>query len=465
MPIKLAIVGRPNVGKSTLFNRLAGRRIALVDDRPGVTRDRREADGELLGLHLRLIDTAGFEDVSGDLLEARMRAQTEAAVRDADIVLFVVDARAGITALDRTFADLLRRAGKPVLLAANKCEGEGAYPGLLEAYSLGLGEPIAMSAEHAIGIYELAQEIRALLETREELAHLRPADADESGAEDEEKSAAQGAGPPRALRVAVVGRPNVGKSTLINTLLGEERLVTGPEAGITRDAIDVTLHWEGREIALYDTAGIRRRSRVSEKLEKLSVGDTLNAIRFADVVIVLMEAAAAFDKQDLQIADLVEREGRAIVLAFNKWDLVEDRRAAQRALAAQAERLLPQLKGAELAMISGATGEGLKKLMQAVFAAEKAWTRRVSTGQLNKWLEAAIERHPPPVAKGRRIKLKYITQVKARPPTFVIFCQKSDEVPGDYLRYLVAGIRERFEFPGVPIRLELRRRDNPYADN
>jgi GTP-binding protein len=461
MTLKLAIVGRPNVGKSTLFNRLAGRRLALVDNRPGVTRDRREATGELLGLDLLLIDTAGFEDVSGERLEARMRAQTQAAIVDADIVLFLIDARAGISALDRTFADVLRRASKPVLVGANKCEGTAADPGVIEAFSLGLGEPIALSAEHGLGLYELAHALHDLIASRAELAHLRASldqEAQEEGVDEADEK------PPRALRIAVVGRPNVGKSTLINTLLGEERLVTGPEAGITRDAIAVPFAWEGREIELFDTAGMRRRARVNETLEKLSVGDTLKAIRFADIVIVVMEATNAFDKQDLQIADLVEREGRAIVLAVNKWDLVEDRRAAEASLRSQAERLLPQLKGAVLVMLSGQTGEGLKRLMKGVFAAEAVWSRRVSTGQLNRWLEGAVERHPPPVTKGRRIRLKYITQVKARPPTFVIFSQKAEELPGDYLRYIVGGIRERFEFPGVPIRVELRRRDNPYAE-
>jgi GTP-binding protein len=464
MPLKLAIVGRPNVGKSTLFNRLAGRRIALVDDRPGVTRDRREAPGELLGLDLLLIDTAGFADVSGERLEARMRAQTQAAIADADIVLFLVDARAGVTALDRTFADVLRRASKPVLVGANKCEGTAADPGVIEAFSLGLGEPIALSAEHGLGLYELAHAMHDLVAERAELAHLRPAEADEGSEELPPGGAIEDEKPARALRIAVVGRPNVGKSTLINTLLGEERLITGPEAGITRDAIAVPFAWEGREIELFDTAGMRRRARVNEKLEKLSVGDTLKAIRFADIVIVVMESMNAFDKQDLQIADLVEREGRAILLAVNKWDLVEDRRAAEASLRSQAERLLPQLKGLALVMISGQTGEGVQRLMKAVFAAEAVWGRRVSTGQLNRWLEGAVERHPPPVTKGRRIKLKYITQVKARPPTFVIFSQKAEELPGDYLRYIIGGIRERFEFPGVPIRVELRRRDNPYAD-
>jgi GTP-binding protein len=463
MPVKLAIVGRPNVGKSTLFNRLAGRRLALVDDRPGVTRDRREAPGELLGLDLLLIDTAGFQDVAGERLEARMRTQTQAAIADADIVLFLVDARAGVTALDRTFADVLRRSGKPVLVGANKCEGTAADPGVIEAFSLGLGEPIALSAEHGLGLYELAHAMHDLIAARAELAHLRPRpdeELDEADADADERDEK----PARALRIAVVGRPNVGKSTLINTLLGEERLITGPEAGITRDAIAVPFAWEGREIELFDTAGLRRRARINEKIEKLSVGDTLNAIRFADIVIVVIEAMNAFDKQDLQIADLVEREGRAIVLAVNKWDLVVDRRAAQASFQSQAERLLPQLKGLSLVMLSGQTGEGVKRLMKAVFAAEAVWGRRVSTGQLNRWLEGALERHPPPVTKGRRIKLKYITQVKARPPTFVIFSQKAEELPGDYLRYIVGGIRERFEFPGVPIRVELRRRDNPYAE-
>ena len=449
MHLRLAIVGRPNVGKSTLFNRLAGRRIALVDDKPGLTRDRREAKGDLRGLELELIDTAGFEEAEEGALESRMRAQTEAAIADADASIFLIDARAGVLPLDMTFAALLRRAGKPVVLCANKCEGRAAEAGLLDAYSLGFGEPIALSAEHGQGLGELSDALMAIAETMPQ--------PDEIEVEPEP-------GEKRPLNLAIVGRPNVGKSTLINTALGEERLIVGPEAGITRDAISVPFEFGGLKINLYDTAGMRRRAKVQDKIEKLSVGDTLKAIKFADVVVLLMDATEAFEKQDLQIADLVEREGRAIVLAVNKWDLVEDRKAALESLKSRAERLLPQLSGVLLVTLSGLTGEGLNRLMKAVMRAYEIWQKRVSTSQLNRWLGTAIERHPPPAAKGRRIKIRYMTQVKGRPPTFVIFCQRAGELPNDYLRYLTAGIRERFDFPGVPIRLELRSGENPYAD-
>jgi len=447
--MKLAIVGRPNVGKSTLFNRLAGRRIALVDDTPGLTRDRREAPGNLHGLELSLIDTAGFEEAQEGALEARMRAQTDAAIADADAALFLIDARAGVTPLDRSFAALLHRSGKPVILCANKAEGRAAQAGLIDAYSLGFGEPIAISAEHGEGMGDLADALRAI--DRREGEPDEPAPAPSETAE-------------RVLNLAVVGRPNVGKSTLINTALGEERLITGPEAGITRDAIAVPFEFEGRKINLYDTAGMRRRARVHNKLEKLSVGDTLKAIKFADIVVLLMDAADAFEKQDLQIADLVEREGRGLVLAVNKWDLIDERKRALDALTSQAERLLPQLAGAPLVALSGLTGEGLARLMRAVINTYEVWQKRVPTAALNRWLEAAIERHPPPAAKGRRIKLRYMTQVKARPPTFVVFCQRADELPDDYVRYLVGGLRARFGFAGVPMRITLRQGDNPYAD-
>jgi GTPase len=448
MRLKLAIVGRPNVGKSTLVNRLAGKRLALVDDTPGVTRDRREASGELLGLDLDIIDTAGFEEVVDASLESRMRAQTEAAIADADAAVFMIDARAGVTPYDRSFAEILRKSGKPVVLTANKCEGRAAEPGLIEAFSLGLGEPIALSAEHALGLDELADALREIAANLPQTVEI-----------EEEESDAVG----RPINLAIVGRPNVGKSTLINTMLGEERLITGPEAGITRDSIAVPYQHDGRKFNVYDTAGMRRRARVSNKIEKLSVGDTLKAIKFADVVVLVMDANEAFDKQDLQLADLVEREGRAIVLAINKWDLIDNRKLALEAMKSRAERMLPQLAGAQLITLSGMTGEGLPRLLKGVMRAYEVWQKRVSTSQLNKWLETAIERHPPPAAKGRRIKIRYMTQVKGRPPTFVLFCQRAGELPADYLRYLTTGIRERFDFPGVPIRIELRTGQNPYA--
>lgn len=444
----VAIVGRPNVGKSTLFNRLTGKRHALVDDTPGVTRDRREGEGRLGHLEFRVIDTAGFEEATGDTLPARMRAQTERAIADADVCLFLIDARAGLTALDQNFAELLRRSGQPVVLIANKCEGRAADPGLMEAYALGLGEPVALSAEHGEGFGDLAAALGAALPPPEEMGEAEVAEGAEAGEE---------------VRIAIVGRPNVGKSTLINTLLGEDRLLTGPEAGITRDSISVSWDWRGRHVKLFDTAGMRRRARVVGKLEKLSVSDTVRAIRFADVVIILMEAEAAFEKQDLQIADLVIREGRACVIGLNKWDVVEDRQAKLADLLETAERLLPQIRGVPVVPVSGAQGTGLDKLLAAAFSAYDIWNRRVPTSALNDWLADALERHPPPAVSGRRIRIRYITQVKARPPTFAAFSSRPAQLPESYVRYLVNGIRGAFDMPGTPIRLFLRKQKNPYA--
>lgn len=447
----VAIVGRPNVGKSTLFNRLTGKRHALVDNTPGVTRDRRQGDGRLGHLHFTVIDTAGFEEAVGDSLPARMRAQTDAAIAEADICLLMVDARAGVTALDRNFADILRRSGRPVVLIANKCEGRAADAGLMEAYALGLGEPVALSAEHGEGLGDLAAAMAAAL----------PALAEEEAQTDEREDA--GAEEDGPLRIAIVGRPNVGKSTLINTLLGEERLLTGPEAGITRDSISVTWNWQGREVKLFDTAGLRRRARVVEKLEKLSVSDTLRAIRFAEVVIILMDEDAAFEKQDLQIADLVIREGRAPVIGLNKWDRVEDPQARLAELREKAGRLLPQIRGVPVVPISGEQGTGLDNLLEAAFSLYEVWNRRVPTSALNEWLADAVERHPPPAIRGRHIRIRYITQVKTRPPTFAAFSSRPAQLPESYTRYLVNGIREAFDMPGVPIRLFLRKQKNPYA--
>lgn len=443
----VTIVGRPNVGKSTLFNRLTGKRHALVDDTPGVTRDRREGEGRLGHLEFRVIDTAGFEEAAGDTLPARMRAQTEKAIAEADVCLFLVDARAGITALDESFAALLRRSGRPVLLVANKCEGRAADAGFVEAWALGLGEPVALSAEHGEGLGDLAAALGAVLP-----------------AEHAEIPGAEAAAAPEILHIAVVGRPNVGKSTLINTLLGEERLLTGPEAGITRDAISVSWNWRGRSVKLFDTAGLRRRARVVEKLEKLSVSDTLRAIRFADVVIILMEADAAFEKQDLQIADLVIREGRAPVIGLNKWDRVAEPQRQLADLREKAERLLPQVRGVPVVPVSGAQGTGLDRLLEAAFSAYEVWNRRVPTASLNDWLAAALERHPPPAVRGRHIRIRYITQVKARPPTFAAFTPRPAGLPESYTRYLVNSIREAFDMPGVPIRLMLRKPKNPFAE-
>ncbi|MCW5695357.1 MAG: ribosome biogenesis GTPase Der [Bauldia sp.] len=443
-PIEVALVGRPNVGKSTLFNRLVGRRLALVDDTPGVTRDRRFGEGRLGDLAFTVVDTAGLEDAAPQSLAGRMREQTEAAIRSADVTLFMIDARAGVVPVDETFAALLRKAGRPVILVANKAEGRAAEAGLIEAFSLGLGDPVAISAEHGEGMADL----------RDAIAAHMPAAEEETEAPEE---------PDALLRVAVIGRPNAGKSTLINRILGEERLLTGPEAGITRDSIAVDWVWRGRTFRLFDTAGMRRKARVQEKLEKLSVADALRAIRFAEVVVLTLDATQPFDKQDLQLADLVEREGRAIVAALDKWDLVADRNARLKELRHEAERLLPQLRGMAVVPVSGLTGEGVDRLLGAVVAAYETWNRRMPTAALNRWLEGVTQSHPPPAVSGRRVKLRYMTQPKGRPPTFVLFSSRPEALPDSYRRYLVNGLRDAFDLPGVPIRLTLRKGDNPFA--
>jgi GTP-binding protein len=448
MSFILAIVGRPNVGKSTLFNRLVGKRLALVDDRPGVTRDRREGAGRLGDLAFTVVDTAGFDEGEADSLIRRMVQQTGHAIADADAILFLMDARSGLTPIDRAFADIVRKSGKPIIVVANKSEGRAGGVGAAEAYALGLGDPIPVSAEHGEGLSDLYDAIRAALPQ-----HTAQPAADD---EDIDPEAAD-----RPIRVAVVGRPNVGKSTLINRLLGEERLLTGPEAGITRDAIAVQLTWQGRDFRLHDTAGMRRKARIEEKLEKLSVADTLNAIRFAEVVVVLMDTAHPFEEQDLRIADLVQREGRALVLGMNKWDLSTTKHAGK--LRAEADHWLPQVAGVPIVAISGLHGEGLERLMRAVVEAHAVWNRRVSTTQLNRWFGDVTSSHPPPAVSGRRLKLNYITQVKARPPSFVLFCSRADAVPESYLRYLVNGMREAFALPGTPIRVTLREKANPFA--
>jgi GTP-binding protein len=462
MPLTVAIIGRPNVGKSTLFNRLAGRRVALVDDTPGVTRDRREGTAHLRDLEFTIIDTAGLEESAPESLAGRMRAQTEAAIADADAVFFLIDARAGILPDDRAFANLLRRSGKPAILVANKAEGRGGLARSYEAFELGLGDPVPISAEHAEGLADLYDALRAAVP---EKTAPPPADDEEDAAEP-----APDAGPAqkhvqdlRPIRIAVVGRPNAGKSTLINRLLGEERLVTGPEAGITRDAIAVPLTWQGRLFEVYDTAGLRRRSKVEGKLEKLSVADTLEAIRFAEVVVLLIDASIAFEEQDLRIADLVEREGRALVLGVNKWDLHEAAPGAIRKLHEQADRLLTQVKGVPVVAVSGLAGTGLDHLMKAVTDIHALWNKRVPTSALNRWFDDVQAAHPPPAVSGRRLKLNYITQAKTRPPSFVLFCTRADAVPESYKRYLVNELRESFDMPGVPIRLTLREKANPYA--
>jgi len=451
MSFTIAIVGRPNVGKSTLFNRLVGARRALVDDQPGVTRDRREGEGRLGDLSFRVIDTAGLESAAPESLAGKMQAQTATAVAQADAILFLVDARAGATPVDRTFADLVRKSGKPAILVANKSEGRAGEAGALESYALGLGDPVAISAEHGEGLADLYDALRAALPQA-------TAEADEA---DEDAAPAEAAEKP--IRIAVVGRPNTGKSTLINRLLGEERLVTGPEAGITRDAIAVDLEWQGRRVRVHDTAGLRRRSRVEEKLEKLSIADTLNAIRFAEVVIVLIDAQTPFEEQDVRIADLVEREGRAVVIGFNKVDLVERESGTRQRLRELVDRVLPQIKGAPVVAISARSGEGLDHLMKSVIDAHAVWNRRVPTAALNRFLAQASEAHPPPAIRGRRIRLDYMTQPKSRPPTFVLFSSRAAALPETYRRYLINGLREAFALPGTPIRLTLRGKANPFA--
>jgi GTPase len=449
MSFTVAIVGRPNVGKSTLFNRLAGKRLALVDDQPGLTRDRREADAMLGAYPVTLIDTAGLEP-GDEGLTPRMRQQTEAAISQADLVVFLIDARSGVVPADEMFAELVRGSGKPVILAPNKCEGRAAEAGLYEAYELGLGEPLAISAEHGTGVGELSEAIEQACKASSD-GVAGEADVVQEAEDD------------RPLRIAVVGRPNVGKSTLVNALLGEERMITGPEAGITRDSIASPLSFEGRPLLLFDTAGLRRKMRVEGKAEELSVGDALKAIRFAEVVVLLLDAEHPFEKQDLQIADLVAQEGRALVIAINKWDLVRDREKRLKELRETCQRLLPQVKGVSLVPVSALGVTGLDRLMQEVIEIDRLWNIRLPTHALNEWLHAAIEAHSPPAVSGRRIKLRYVTQANARPPTFVVFCSRPKALPDSYVRYLVNSLRETFDLPGVPIRLHLRKGDNPYA--
>lgn len=436
----VAIVGRPNVGKSTLFNRLVGQKLALVDDRPGVTRDRREGEARLGDLEFRIIDTAGLEEAAADTLTDRMRRQTEAAIDEADLVLFLIDARAGVIPDDRTFAELVRRADRPVILVANKAEGRGGLEGAYDAFSLGLGDPVPFSAEHGEGLSALYDAMAPFVA--------------EGGGEDERGD--------KPLKVAIVGRPNAGKSTLVNNMVGSERLLTGPEAGITRDTISLDWRWRDHAIRLFDTAGLRKRARVEDKLEKLSVADALRAIRFAEVVVVLLDATIPFEKQDLTIVDLIESEGRAVVIGVNKWDLVADRQGLLKELREEATRLLPQVRGVPVVPLSGLAGEGIDGLMGAVVKADEVWNRRVSTARLNGWLEEALAKHAAPAVSGRRIKIRYMTQVKARPPHFAVFGNQLDALPKSYTRYLVNGLRETFDLPGVPIRLSLRSGTNPF---
>ncbi|BBK31679.1 GTP-binding protein [Stella humosa] len=452
MSARVAIVGRPNVGKSTLFNRLAGRRLAIVDDLPGVTRDRRETDGKLGPLRFTVIDTAGLEDLRDESLESRMRVQTEQAVDDADAVLMVIDGRVGVTPMDRHFADWLRRQTRPVVLVVNKCEGRAGASAAGEAYALGLGDPVAVSAEHGEGMLELYEALAPLL-------------GEGALAPDEEEPALEGDDrPDQPISMAFIGRPNVGKSTLANRLIGSDRMLTGPEAGITRDAISVDWEYRGRRLKLVDTAGLRRRANVFEKLEKLATDDTDRAMRFAQVVVLVLDATQLFEKQDLTIARRVIDEGRALVIAISKWDLVEDRQAALQGFRDRLETSLQQVKGILMVPVSGETGDGVPRLMDAVFRTFEAWNRRVPTHSLNRWLKAMSERHPPPMVQGRRLRLRYLTQTKVRPPTFQLFLSRPDSLPDDYSRYIVNGLREDFAIPSVPIRLILRKADNPFAD-
>ena len=444
----VAIVGRPNVGKSTLFNRLVGRRLALVDDRPGVTRDRREGDATLLGLDFRVIDTAGYEDEDPHSLPGRMRAQTVAAVRDADVALFVFDARAGVTPQDEEIARWLRSETTPVILAGNKAEGKAGESGILEAYALGFGDPIAMSAEHGEGVVDLFEHLRPFIEKDEE---EEPEEDPESG----------------PLKLAIVGRPNAGKSTLINRILEQERLITGPEAGITRDSIAIDWEWKSpdgeiRPVRLIDTAGMRKKARVQDKLEKLSVADARRAVDFAEVVVLLLDATLGLESQDLRIADNVLQEGRALIIAINKWDVAENHSSLFQGIRGALEEGLAQARGVPLLAVSAMTGKGLDQLLAAAFEVREIWSKRVSTGELNRWFEQALEDNPPPAPGGKRIKLRYITQVNTRPPSFVIFGTRVDQLPESYRRYLVNGLRKELGFGAVPVRLQTRSPKNPF---
>ena len=467
---RIAIVGRPNVGKSTLFNRLTGTRAALVSDLPGLTRDRRDGEVELGGHRLVIVDTAGLEDAAGGTIPARMRAQSEAAIARADLILFVIDARAGIVPADEVFARSARQSGKPVVLVANKCEGRVGAGGVLEAFELGLGEPVAVSAEHGEGMGDLEREMLAALglEARRTASRRRRgrerddgADADAAGGGTE---TVETPGPSAAVRVAIVGRPNAGKSTLVNTILGEERMLTGPEPGLTRDAVSTDLDWQGRVIRLFDTAGLRRKARISETAEKLAASDAIRAIRFAEVVVLLIDPERALEQQDLVIGNRVLEEGRALVIAVNKWDAVEEKQKRLRDIRETVKETFADAAGITVLPVSALSGRGVDKLMQAILDAHAVWNRRIGTAALNRWLQQALDRHTPPAARGRRVRIRYMTQPSTRPPTFVAFCSVPDALPRSYVRYLVNSLREAFDLPGTPIRLNLRKGDNPYAE-
>lgn len=466
MSFSLVIVGRPNVGKSTLFNRLVGRRLALVHDRPGVTRDRREGEGHLADLTFRVIDTAGLEDSDTGTLEGRMREQTERAVADADVALMVIDARAGVTPIDEYFADLLRRGSTPIILAANKCEGNAAQAGLYEAFSLGLGEPIALSAEHGQGLNELYDALLPFNKPSDRSGDApdQPVDQDvEAFEEDGEGELELDEGPERPLQLAIVGRPNTGKSTLVNRLLGEDRVLTGPEPGVTRDAIPIDWEYEGRPVRLVDTAGLRKKAKVNDVVEKLSALDTLRAVDLAEVVVLVLDADAILDKQDLTIASRVIEEGRALIIAVNKWDVATDRKESLLQLQEKLAKSLTQVRGVPTITMSAKTGSRVSTLMETVFKTREIWNTRVPTAALNQWLDDVTQKHPPPLSKQkRRIKLRYITQAKARPPTFILFTSRPVDLPTSYHRYLMNDLRDTFGFDGVPLRLHVRKPDNPY---